>query len=229
MTGQTYSNTAQTSFVHRRSLPKSGLPVAEHAADLVARARSLRSPGDAVALYRVWAKTYDNDVFDTLGVVGSSRIAELLAEHHGDLDAPVLDLGCGTGVIGEHLRAHGFSALDGWDISPEMLEVAARRGSYRALREVDLTSPFHRHPDTERYAASVSAGTFTSGHVDATAVPRIGEVLAEHAVVAWVIADAMAESFRAALREIGFEIVFDELEAIRRDGPVESVMLIAHR
>ncbi len=204
----------------------------ERAADLVTRARSLRSADDAVALYRDWAETYDRDVFDTLGVVGSSRIADLLAEHHADLDAPVLDLGCGTGVVAAHLRDHGFTAIDGWDISPEMLEVAARRGSYRNLCVVDLTKPFaavEDHAGVERYAASVSAGTFTSGHVDATAVPRIVEVLAEHTVVAWVIADVMAASFRDALRALGFAIVFDALEPIRRGGPAESVMLVARR
>ncbi len=206
----------------------------DRAAELVARARSLRSADDAVALYREWAKSYDRDVFDTLGVIGSSRISDLLAEHHADRSAGVLDLGCGTGVVGEHLRAHGFTAIDGWDISPEMLEVAARHGSYRTLRVVDLTKPLaavddHAGARAERYAASISAGTFTSGHVDATAVPRIIEALDEHAVVAWVIADAMASSFRAALRACGFAIVFDELEPIRPDGPAESVMLVARR
>ena len=203
--------------------------MAERAADLVVRARSLRSADDAVALYRDWAETYDNDVFDTLGVIGSARIAELLAEQHVDRAAPVLDLGCGTGVVGAHLRAHGFTAIDGWDISPEMLDVAALRGSYRALREVDLTRPFDRPGDAERYAASISAGTFTSGHVDASAVPRIADALNDHAVVAWVIAEGMAESFRDALRTLGFAIVFDELEPIRPDGPRESVMLVARR
>ena len=121
----------------------------DRAADLVARARSLRSADDAVALYRDWAETYDRDVFDTLGVIGSSRIADLLAQHHADLDAPVLDLGCGTGVVAAHLRDHGFTVIDGWDISPEMLEVAARRGSYRTLRVVDLTKPVTAVDDHE--------------------------------------------------------------------------------
>ncbi len=202
------------------------------AADLVARARSLRSTDDAVALYRDWAQSYDRDVFDTLGVIGSSRIADLLAEHHADRSAAVLDLGCGTGVVAAHLRDRGFTTIDGWDISPEMLEVAARRGSYRALRAVDLTKPFavgDDRGDAERYAASISAGTFTSGHVDATAVPRIVEALAEHAAVAWVIAEALAPSFRDVLRVLGFAIEFDALEPIRRGGPAESVMLVACR
>ena len=204
----------------------------DRAADLVARARSLRSTDDAVALYRDWAESYDGDVFDTLGVIGSWRIADLLAEHHADRSAAVLDLGCGTGVVAAHLRDRGFTTIDGWDISPEMLAVAARRGSYRALRVVDLTKPFavvDDHDGAGRYAASISAGTFTSGHVDATAVPRIVEALDEHAVVAWVIAKAWASTFREALRALGFAIEFDALEPIRRGGPAESVMLVARR
>ena len=204
----------------------------DRAADLVARARSLRSADDAVALYRDWAESYDRDVFGSLGVIGSSRIADLLAEHHADRSAAVLDLGCGTGVVAAHLHDRGFTTIDGWDISPEMLQVAARRGSYRSLRVVDLTKPFpalNDHAGAERYAASISAGTFTSGHVDATAVPRIVEALDEHAVVAWVIAEAFAPSFRDALGALGFAIEFDALEPIRRGGTAESVMLVARR
>ena len=204
----------------------------DRAADLVARARSLRSADDAVALYRDWAESYDRDVFGSLGVIGSSRIADLLAEHHADRSAAVLDLGCGTGVVAAHLHDRGFTTIDGWDISPEMLQVAARRGSYRSLRVVDLTKPFpalNDHAGAERYAASISAGTFTSGHVDATAVPRIVEALDDHATVAWVIAEAWASSFRDALRALGFAIEFDALEPIRRGGPAESVMLVARR
>ena len=65
--------------------------------DAVARARSLSSVEDAVALYGEWASTYDDDVFAELGFTGSVRIAELLARALPDLDQPVVDLGCGTG------------------------------------------------------------------------------------------------------------------------------------
>lgn len=51
----------------------------------------------------------------------------------------VLDLGCGTGRIGELLGSR-VGAIDGVDISPEMLRKAHGKGCYRNLFEQDLVS-----------------------------------------------------------------------------------------
>ena len=131
-------------------------------ADRVARARSLQTPDDAVLLYESWAADYDHDVFDVMGFTGTERIADLLAAHVPDRNQPVIDLGCGTGAAGARLSDHGFDSIDGVDISPAMLQVAARRGVYRHLVAADLTQPMSIE---HRYGASISAGTFTTGHV----------------------------------------------------------------
>ncbi len=199
------------------------------ATELVQRARALRSPDEAVAHYRNWAQTYDRDVFEVLGVTGSARIADLLAHHHGNRTSPVLDLGCGTGAVGRQLNTHGFLDVDGWDISAEMIAFAERTGSYRRFQVVDLTKPLPLVPPNDQYSACVSAGTFTSGHIDASSVERINAALAETATLAWVIGEAMADSFRSVLTRLGFVIVFDALEPIRAGGPSESVMLVARR
>ncbi len=86
------------------------------------------------------------------------------------VDLPVLDAGCGTGMIGTALAGRGHTAIDGIDLSPEMTAIAAGleadgRAVYRELdAPVDLTSPL-----PERWAASapivVCGGVFTVGHV----------------------------------------------------------------
>jgi trans-aconitate methyltransferase len=191
----------------------------------VERARSARSSGESAAIYREWAATYDDDVFGTLGFTGSVRIADLLAGHVDDREQPVLDLGCGTGAVGVHLRQHGFGAVDGLDISSEMLAVAAGKGCYRHLDVVDLTDAA-RLPRSG-YGASVSAGTFTSGHVGAEHLGPIVDALAPGALVAWVVAQRVWHSFEQAMT--GFEIISAELEPVRADGPPESVMLVARQ
>ena len=52
--------------------------------DPVARARAIVDADDAMAVYRDWAATYDDDVFGRLGFTGSSGIAELLIAHLAD-------------------------------------------------------------------------------------------------------------------------------------------------
>ena len=110
-------------------------------ADRVTRARSMQTPDDAVRLYDSWAADYDHDVFEVMGFIGTDRIADLLAAHAPDRDQPVIDLGCGTGAAGVRLAHHGFGSIDGVDISPAMLDVAAQLGVYRHLFTADLTQP----------------------------------------------------------------------------------------
>ncbi|SNS48293.1 class I SAM-dependent DNA methyltransferase [Tropicimonas sediminicola] len=66
------------------------------------------------------------------------RAPGLLAERLRPPFGRVLDLGCGTGLMGRELR-DGALWLEGWDISVEMLREAAAKGHYDALDRRDLS------------------------------------------------------------------------------------------
>jgi len=51
--------------------------------------------------------------------------------------ARVLDLGCGTGLVGAALAGRGLD-LHGVDLSPRMLDIARARGIYKDLQDRDL-------------------------------------------------------------------------------------------
>ena len=197
----------------------------QDAGDPVARARALAGTDQAAELYREWAGTYDDDVFGRLGFTGSARIAELLIEHLPGPTAPVLDLGCGTGAVGRRLVELGVTTVDGVDLSPEMLERARRTGAYRHLAVRDLTAF-----DLEvggPYAATVSAGTFTSGHVGPSVVPRLLAAVEPGGVVAWVIGAAVWPGFEAALAPLAPDVLHRAVEPIRREGPPVAVLYVA--
>ena len=193
-------------------------------ADRVTRARSMQTPDDAVRLYDSWAADYDHDVFEVMGFVGTDRIADLLAAHAPDRDQPVIDLGCGTGAAGVRLAHHGFGSIDGVDISPAILDAAALLGVYRHLFTADLTQSL---TIDRRYGASISAGTFTTGHVGADAIPSLVTLLQPGAVVAWVIAEPLWPSFQQNMEQHGLSMVHVALEPVRRNGPPESMMVVA--
>lgn len=197
------------------------MDAADDAMERIARARAARSPEEVAALYREWAADYDADVFGAAGVTGTDRIADLLAEHLADRSTPVLDLGCGTGAAGVRLRAHGFTAVDGVDLSPEMLAVATRTGAYRSLVAADLNRPL---PVLDGiYGAAVSAGTFRDGHVGVDAVPGILRVMRPDAMVAWTIADW------SPFADLGtkWKVLHRVREPFRRGGDAEMTMLVA--
>jgi predicted TPR repeat methyltransferase len=56
-------------------------------------------------------------------------------------DARILDLGCGTGLVGEELKKHGYKTIDGVDLTPELLESAKAKGIYGLLQQGSMGSP----------------------------------------------------------------------------------------
>lgn len=194
------------------------------------RARRLASPGEALSLYRAWARDYDRDVYGALRFTGTARIAALLAEHAPNRSQRVIDLGCGTGAAGEALRRLGFEHLDGLDLSPDMLAVARTKSVYDALTAADLLQPLPF--DDASYDAAISAGTFTTGHVGAGAVPEIVRIVRPNGVIACVVADGFwdaggfAEGFEALRRSDRVSIVHASLEPVRQDGPPEGRFIL---
>jgi SAM-dependent methyltransferase len=155
----------------------------------LADAYALRTPADNRNLYARWASTYDTEFVEAQGYVYPAHIAELLTSvcERGEYrelvpgpgpKAAILDVGCGTGLVGAALTAHGAPwIIDGIDISAQMLAQAAAKSRpdgtplYRNLIEADLTRELAAEGTAKveialgAYCAVVSAGTFTHGHL----------------------------------------------------------------
>lgn len=88
------------------------------------------------ALFDDCAHRFDRSLLQDLGYQGPALIAEAVGAEPGGLGT-VLDLGCGTGLVGERLR-RTCSWLDGVDLSAGMLEKARAKMIYDELHQADL-------------------------------------------------------------------------------------------
>jgi SAM-dependent methyltransferase len=79
--------------------------------------------------YGEWAATYEDIVQDAMDL----RLLERIQSVAWDRIQEGADLACGTGRIGVWLKQHGAAALDGVDLTAEMLEGARAKGVYRQL------------------------------------------------------------------------------------------------
>ncbi|WP_419922399.1 class I SAM-dependent DNA methyltransferase [Candidatus Poriferisodalis sp.] len=130
-------------------------------------------------LYASWAETYESVFLAENDYVYHEHVAAAFCGGRDELDEPVLDVGCGTGVVGAELARLGVPVIDGIDISPEMLAKAAAkthdgRSTYRQLLEADLTGRLDL--DSGTYAGIVSAGAFTHGHLGPESVNELVRV-----------------------------------------------------
>ena len=87
--------------------------------------------------YDAWAQSYDDDLA-AWDYRAPEVVARTVRTRHPEA-ASVLDVGCGTGLVGRTLRAHGFEGrLHGLDLSQASLDLARERGGYDALEQADL-------------------------------------------------------------------------------------------
>jgi predicted TPR repeat methyltransferase len=115
-----------------------GHPMLVHLLSAASGESTACAPRDhVVAYFDGFAASFDHHLVEGLGY----RVPRLLSQmvsaslHAG---SRVLDLGCGTGLVGEAIDARGIE-LVGVDLSPRMLELAEKRGSYRRLILGDAT------------------------------------------------------------------------------------------
>jgi predicted TPR repeat methyltransferase len=90
------------------------------------------------SIYDEWAPVYDGDLA-SWGYEAPTVAVGLLAARTSQ-DDQIVDMGCGTGLVGVELAARGYHDVVGIDVSSESLDIAAESTHYRAVAEHDLTS-----------------------------------------------------------------------------------------
>jgi len=178
---------------------------------LLENAYLLETPDENVAYYNKLAETYDTEFANTLGYVLPKNIANSFSAKRNHLDTPVVDVGCGTGLLGEELDIPDL-VLDGLDISQAMLKIAAKKRRYRSLFTADLTQPFSTQPLTrasEQYGAVLSSGTFTHGHLGPDALVRLLDIAKRDALF-------VVSVNKEHHRKLGFEATIDSLVQEKR-------------
>ena len=95
-----------------------------------------------VSKYDEWVSYYDEEhkkngwriILNYLGYVLTSYLKS---------NDKILDVGCGTGWLGQELNSYNFSNLYGADISKSSLEIAEKLNVYQSLDTVTLLSLIH--------------------------------------------------------------------------------------
>lgn len=159
--------------------------------------------------YDEWAQSYDTDMAD-VGYRHPSVAIGLLSRYLPSGSAPILDAGAGTGLMGELLGVMGYPEVDALDASKGMLEIARSKSIYRELHHAFLgqTLPF----PSGGYAAAVSTGVFTAGHVGVEGLPELVRVVRPDGLIVLTV--------KMTIWQGGFEEYLVESE---RDGVIDLV------
>jgi predicted TPR repeat methyltransferase len=146
----------------------------------------------ASLLFDAYAETFESHLAKTLDYHVPEHLYEALEQYRpaGGRFSAVLDLGCGTGLMGAALVDLAVD-IDGIDIAPRMIEVVAAKRLYRALRAGDLVDVMNRDPDfAGPYDLVTAADVFIYvGPLDAV-FPAVRRVLADGGLFAFSVEEA---------------------------------------
>ena len=152
-------------------------------------AYKITNPDEAQEFYQGWAEGYEAEVALN-EYITPQRCAEALIRHAAAPWAPIMDLGCGTGVSGLALKAAGFECIDGYDFSPAMLDKAAEKSLYRDLRIADLSKPLEIAEGVYQNAAAI--GCVTPECMPPTVLDEILSKLPQGGALAFSVNDRSA-------------------------------------
>jgi len=105
-------------------------------------------------LFDDYAARFDAQLVGGLKYRVPKHVADLILKRHPDRNVSILDVGCGTGLLGVYLGKIAGDFI-GVDISARMLEQAARHEIYSQLRRGDLLAELHAlAPDAFDYVTA---------------------------------------------------------------------------
>lgn len=184
-------------------------PEKRRALDLV---YSAQTPGELSNAYSAWANEYDRETAE-LGYGLPFLIGAWVARYVPRGKDRILDAGCGTGLSGPYLKALGYDHVEGLDMSPEMLKIAAARNAYETLKEADLSG---RLPWADgHFSAFLSTGVFTEGHAPASSLEELARITRKGGHAIFTVRDTVLETG-------GFRDIFARLEKAGRWRPIEE-------
>ena len=175
-----------------------------------------KNEDELLGIYKDWALLYDNDNDDLLGTVSQPNAVMMFHEYFKDSKLKIIDVGCGTGLVGLELKNLGFSNFDGIDISQEMIDIAQSRG-YNSLFLGNLNKSLSI--DSNSYDAALCVGVFTHGHVGPERFYELIRIVKPEGIICFTINEDVYESygFDIAIKHLGFINVWEILDIKRHD------------
>jgi len=167
-------------------------------------------------VYKKWASIYDKDNDDLLGTVSQPNSVQIFHKYIGDNNQKIIDVGCGTGLVGLELQKLGYTNFDGIDISKDMIDIAIGRG-YQELFLGNLNDSLPI--ESGSYDAALCVGVFTHGHVGPSRLEELSRIVKSDGLVCFTVNEDVYESygFDKVIQKLEFENIWKVLELRKQD------------
>jgi predicted TPR repeat methyltransferase len=186
-----------------------------------------------LGLFDAYAETFEEHLLGRLGYRVHEYLVAALLQHAPPRALDILDIGCGTGLLGT-LLAGRKRFLAGVDLSPKMIGKAQSKSVYDELHTTDIMA--FLSASTQRFDAVLAADVLIYIGELAPLFHGVHKRLGESGLFAFSIERSDDQPFvlnrtgrfahsrdyiRALARDIGFEILSSEDKILRQQKGVE--------
>lgn len=145
-----------------------------------------RTTEETRAIYNSWAPNYEEDMTLQKYKAPSIMAHFINQEQQIKKDAVILDVGCGTGLLGVQLKDLGYNYIDALDYSEEMMSEAKKKSIYKRhfLEKVAKNNKLTLK-DAE-YDVVALCGCLMPGHIMPDALPELARLLKPNGRLMWI-------------------------------------------
>jgi predicted TPR repeat methyltransferase len=202
-------------------------------------------------LFDDFAETFDRHLVRGLQYRVPERLAEILRDAYPERRFNLLDLGCGTGLVGvylQHTIGRIEGALIGVDLSEKMIEQAAQHGIYARFHQVNVLDALEATP-ADHYEVITCADVLVYVGDLAPVIPNALRILKPNGYFLFSCEAAgedeadlvlretnryahKASAVERQCREAGFDqVTIEHLPALRTENgkPLPGFLVVAHK
>jgi len=171
--------------------------------------------------YDQWSDNYDTSLVVVGHYTGHIKCVEAFLKLGLDRKVNILDLACGTGLLGLELNKKGYDMVDGLDHSIGMLDKSKERDIYKNYILCDVGDIGSIPVNNESYDVVLSSNGFAPGQILPTAFPEIFRVLRPGGYMIFTMRDGYQHtSQQFSMLELDINDLVNSGEAELIVGPV---------
>jgi len=135
-------------------------------------------PNNVVEVYNKIASQYDR-ILESIDYSGYHYVSKKLLKCFTgtELDSKIiLDVGAGSGILGQSMSDKGFTQIHALDMSQNLLDQARMKGVYLDLFCASITTEPTPNIENDTYDAVVSSGSFFPSHIKVEALKELARI-----------------------------------------------------